>query len=261
MKFFLVQLIFFFPILLFGQESSKKIYVEYDVVKNQIQGVEFLLANSDNALYSTNAINFDNTDNSLKKNDDESYDIQQSKIRVNAMKYYGALNSNNLHFVSIYPNNKKIVVALDSVPRIDWVLVPDDTKEINGYKCYKAKSTFRGSNIEAYFTPEIPIGFGPFKFKGLPGLILELYNIDDGFKYYWSAKKIIYPYDSNVNLTFDAALYGVPIVSYRSIVEEFENKMKSLSEKMRGRAPRGGITRLVKSQRTSIEKKYEWEER
>ncbi|KGO08779.1 hypothetical protein KS04_19695 [Elizabethkingia miricola] len=42
--------------------------------------------------------------------------------------------------------------------------------------CYKATAIFRGSNIVAYFTKEIPYPTGPYKFGGLPGLILEVYE-------------------------------------------------------------------------------------
>lgn len=61
--------------------------------------------------------------------------------------------------------------------------VTSETKIINGFKCYKAK-TYKEkyikwknktsiTNPEVWFAPEIPYGYGPFGLIGLPGLILE----------------------------------------------------------------------------------------
>jgi GLPGLI family protein len=54
----------------------------------------------------------------------------------------------------------------------------EDTLVVIGYLCQKAKCRFRGRNYTAWFTPEIPINNGPWKFGGLPGLILKIYDND-----------------------------------------------------------------------------------
>jgi GLPGLI family protein len=45
---------------------------------------------------------------------------------------------------------------------------------INGYKSQKAKTSYGGRNYEAWFTTQIPIPDGPYKFCGLPGLIIKI---------------------------------------------------------------------------------------
>jgi len=56
-----------------------------------------------------------------------------------------------------------------------WIITKD-TKRINDYLCYKAMM-YSGSKkkIEtiAWFTPEVPVPFGPNGIDGLPGLVLE----------------------------------------------------------------------------------------
>lgn len=44
----------------------------------------------------------------------------------------------------------------------------------SGYRVQKATTKYGGRNWEAWFTNEIPINDGPYKFHGLPGLIVKV---------------------------------------------------------------------------------------
>lgn len=61
--------------------------------------------------------------------------------------------------------------------------IKDSTKVILGYPCKLASTEFRGRKYDAWFTSEIPLNNGPWKFSGLPGLILEVYDDQDEFHY------------------------------------------------------------------------------
>lgn len=54
-----------------------------------------------------------------------------------------------------------------------WQLT-SDVSEVCGYKCQKAVCRWRGRDYTAWFTMDIPVRMGPWKFGGLPGLILKL---------------------------------------------------------------------------------------
>jgi GLPGLI family protein len=56
---------------------------------------------------------------------------------------------------------------------IVWQILPD-TDTVITYLCQKATTTFRGRDYEAWFASDIPINEGPWKFHGLPGLILRV---------------------------------------------------------------------------------------
>lgn len=54
-----------------------------------------------------------------------------------------------------------------------WTIVEDSVSEILGYQCLLAKTDYHNRHWRAWFTPEVPIPFGPWKLHGLPGLILR----------------------------------------------------------------------------------------
>lgn len=51
--------------------------------------------------------------------------------------------------------------------------IRDSTKNVLGYECTQATTNYHGRVWTVWFTPEIPIQDGPWKLRGLPGLILE----------------------------------------------------------------------------------------
>ena len=60
---------------------------------------------------------------------------------------------------------------------IAWTL-GTDTTTILGHPCQKATCHWRGRDYEAWFATDIPIRRGPWKFGGLPGLIMKIYDKD-----------------------------------------------------------------------------------
>jgi GLPGLI family protein len=102
----------------------------------------------------------------------------------------GSSSSDNVYFKNIETKDKIFKsqqtgtttnVQVD-FEQYKWEITTE-TKLINGYKCYKAKtktSFFHRVKQEevilnriAWFTSEIPSSFGPEGFDGLPGLVLE----------------------------------------------------------------------------------------
>ncbi len=61
--------------------------------------------------------------------------------------------------------------------------ITDSTKTILDYTCQMAVSDFRGRRWTAWFAPDIPINDGPWKFSGLPGLIMEAYDTENHFHF------------------------------------------------------------------------------
>lgn len=74
-----------------------------------------------------------------------------------------------------------------------WQLT-QETKTIAGYICYKATSVIKSNNkniqVVAWYTPQVPVSFGPKEYNGLPGLILE---VENNFRYFRATKLVLNP--------------------------------------------------------------------
>jgi len=69
---------------------------------------------------------------------------------------------------------------IESEDKIDWKL-SSDTKVSGGYTLQKATADFGGRKWTAWFSKDTQISEGPYKFRGLPGLIFELRDSKDNF--------------------------------------------------------------------------------
>lgn len=72
----------------------------------------------------------------------------------------------------------------DETPLV-WNISSEKAK-IGAYDTQKATTSFGGRNWTAWFTTELPFQDGPYKFKGLPGLIVKVE--DDAKNYSWELK-------------------------------------------------------------------------
>ena len=62
---------------------------------------------------------------------------------------------------------------IENMNDIRWKLT-SEMSQIKGYSVQKATTNFGGRTWEAWFTEAIPFKDGPYKFSGLPGLILKV---------------------------------------------------------------------------------------
>lgn len=76
-------------------------------------------------------------------------------------------------------------IGYDENLKFDWKISTDKQK-IGTYNTQKATTEFGGRKWTAWFTSEIPFQDGPYKFYGLPGLIVKIE--DEGKNYSWELK-------------------------------------------------------------------------
>ncbi len=77
---------------------------------------------------------------------------------------------------------KDTYIYQEEIPEFNWSIKPDK-KTVAGYPCQKAITSFAGRTYEAWFTTDIPISDGPYKFSGLPGLIVAIEDTQHFFSF------------------------------------------------------------------------------
>jgi len=61
----------------------------------------------------------------------------------------------------------------EPLPIYEWKIYDDTLTTVCGYECQKASALLGGRQWVVWFAPELMINAGPWKFSGLPGLILK----------------------------------------------------------------------------------------
>jgi len=93
-------------------------------------------------------------------------------------------------------NGKEIIYKYEE-DLLKWRIY-SDTLTIHNFLCQRAEAYFGGRQWIAWFTPEIPIFDGPYKFSGLPGLIIRISDSKNHWNFEMkSIKKEKYDYTYN----------------------------------------------------------------
>lgn len=92
-------------------------------------------------------------------------------------RYYIITNHKEPGFTMIHPSTEGTWESKDVVS-LTWEL-GNDSDSIAGYYCRNAYTSFRGRKYVAWYSPEIPLSYGPYKFSGLPGLILKMNDLQN----------------------------------------------------------------------------------
>ncbi|WP_312825578.1 GLPGLI family protein [Epilithonimonas sp.] len=104
--------------------------------------------------------------------------------------------------------------------KINWK-ISSDKEKIAEWNAQKAEADFAGRHWMAWFSTEIPIQDGPYKFNGLPGLIVKIEDKTGSHKLELKGiKNIKKELDINV---FDAKEIAVNSKQFQKVIKEYEN--------------------------------------
>lgn len=108
---------------------------------------------------------------------------RQKKARSEVMNKTLPLEVNTIKTKIFRNQNTGKTTTIDIIPFSTYKYVEDTlypvwqlisgTETVCGYLCNMATTTFFGRNYTVWYTPEIPVGQGPWKLGGLPGMILK----------------------------------------------------------------------------------------
>lgn len=99
----------------------------------------------------------------------KTYLYVMSDSKGNKIEVYDRFASDLLYYVEPFDE-------------IEWAISEDSTSTVMGYECMLAESDYHGRHWRAWFTLDIPVSSGPWKLRGLPGLILKA-EADGGFSF------------------------------------------------------------------------------
>ena len=113
--------------------------------------------------------------------DEKKYKRSNGCVEVIAWSVYRNLKDGNVINYGLIPEVKNTIFRYDEkLPRMDWELT-GQTEVIAGYLCQKAVTKYAGRSWSVWFSPEVPIDCGLWKFNGLPGLIMKAADSNDEY--------------------------------------------------------------------------------
>ncbi|MBD3863155.1 GLPGLI family protein [Olleya marilimosa] len=202
-------------------------------------------------------------EDSKQKDDTNDSEINETIVigKKNVIKRnFTNLNTNKLSSTETITFDNSLYLVTEALPKLDWDLSHPDTLKIGTYMCNKATTSFRGRNYIAWYTNDIPITFGPWKFHGLPGLILDMY--DQTHKYEWIVTKITKKTINEKTLNQDKHDVNIGLKAFVALREEvFNKKMNNLKSNLKSRQGRGTTVGFTDhSKRQGRELVFEWED-
>jgi len=168
--------------------------------------------------------------NKNKKNDVAENKDDTGKTIINITKRDTTTNIiiNNLSKSILY-NITENETIFEKNRSQNWIL-SDEKKVIGNFSCKKATCTFRGRHYTAWFSEEMPLPFGPWKFNGLPGLIIEVF--DKTNEVFFTLAKISMPYNIpiiNINENRET-------ISRDEFIKNNEKSLVEIKEKLEEKA-------------------------
>ncbi|WP_321517781.1 GLPGLI family protein [uncultured Bacteroides sp.] len=190
-------------IICFGQEQKDSAYLQVTYLENYHQDANLLqkIRYDEFALYiGLKSSVFESVREARIKEIRDSVDARGGSIYemsaltancIRSFQYYRIYKGYPSEGKLTYIDNCSIWYKYEeNIPKQNWAICPNK-KEILGYKCQKAETTFRGRTWQVWYTTDIPISEGPWKLSGLPGLILDAQDKDSVFHFYCAGVKVL----------------------------------------------------------------------
>ncbi len=152
-------------------------YSQSKTYNYEITYTENILSKKDTvSLIVNNNCSFYFSKNNIKNNTKKLIDAKTGNFKVDIKTNNFVHKTNQMILSSEHIFNKRFLVT-DSLINQKWQVTPE-IKRMLGYSAYKAIGSYKGRNYIVWFTTEIPVNNGPWKFGNLPGLIIKVEDED-----------------------------------------------------------------------------------
>ncbi|AZI66184.1 GLPGLI family protein [Kaistella daneshvariae] len=227
------KIIFLFLFIIFFQAHSQVNRFVYEVKfvrdtisKNSFTNIYFLDINLKNVkFFNQELYEVDSTQNATKQFDSRISIANSLMVKRNIPSF----ENENYVFIDTdylqYKTQDKQIWKISS-----------ETKSIKNYNLQKATTEFGGRKWIAWFSKDIPINQGPYKFQGLPGLIFQIE--DDRKQYSFNlieVKKLDKEYDTSriLESNFNKKPISVSIEKYNKILlNSYNNPFSEIRNKL-----------------------------
>lgn len=108
----------------------------------------------------------------IKATGSMNVDMKDMSMRKGSVRYKIHKNYPSFETYSLTRSGMDAYKVWDK-RKIQWKILPEKQK-IGEFEAQKAVTEFAGRKWTAWFTEELPFQDGPYKFRGLPGLIVKL---------------------------------------------------------------------------------------
>lgn len=118
---------------------------------------------------------------------------------------------------------------------LDWKISPEKEK-IGAFNAQKATTNFAGRQWVAWFTTEIPFQDGPYKFRGLPGLIIKIEDKSKSHSFVLAEVKNlnaneVWMSENEKETQFHRPMISVDIEKYKKIyIDQRNNPTKGMKQ-------------------------------
>ncbi|WP_027384885.1 GLPGLI family protein [Epilithonimonas caeni] len=226
MKKLLINLFLIFGILAFAQ--NKRFIYEYKFISDSTNlddiktEMMFLDTTKDGSKYYSYTVF--NSDSLMKA------DLEQQLKATGSINVKSDMRKGNVRYsvTKTYPDYKTNLhrkLGMDAYNisedrKINWK-ISSEKEKIGEWNTQKAETDFAGRHWIAWFSTDIPIQDGPYKFYGLPGLIVKIEDKTGSHKLELKGiKNIIGDMDINV---WEAKEIAVNSKQFQKVLKEYEN--------------------------------------
>lgn len=150
-------------------------------------------------------------------------------------------------------------------PSFNWKILPEKRK-IGEYEAQKATTTFGGRVWAAWFSNDIPFPDGPYKFNGLPGLIVKIEDEGKNFSWILVGNKKIENFEEQTQIEKFSRMKTEPvIVTKEKFTKTFNDYKKDPFSSIKNQMPTEMLSQKMPGQEKTIgemikEQEKEWKE-
>lgn len=155
---------------------------------------------------------------------DLSKSIKQPKISARVYKTYPGMKMQFVEKIAsgFMPAN----IGYNEEPKFNWK-IQNEKQKIGEYNTQKATTDFGGRKWTAWFSTDIPFQDGPYKFSGLPGLIVKIEDSEKNYSWVLQGNKKVkdyteYSYIENLMNAKGGKVMEMPRDKFEKKFDEFK---------------------------------------